>query len=508
MVHSARRKFGALTASAALVGLMAISVPVSPVGAHELTCDVHDLKAVVPADTTLVSAATASTPVHYCRVDGYVITTDPGPNRVNFMVALPDARLFKGRYFFIGLGGTAGYVPNPPADLLRAGYAVAGTDTGTTATLDWKFMINHAKALDHDRRGGHVAAVATQAITKAYYHTGRLFRYHSGCSGGGRMGTRAATYYPNDYDGIIIGTPSHGGAGIVHFGMVAKYLVEHPDGVVPNSVLAAIGSKVLADWDAADGARDGMIWDPSVVRYSDEELDAVLSVLTPAQRKTIDMIRGGYDIGGPMFVKPYPLSGIQFWGAWMGSFVAVIADTYMRGTFGLDFDYLTQYNFTVEEEKALVAALESRDWTTRTPATDYLHFRDAGGKLIMWHGVNDPVITWNGARLLYDEIVQASANLEEAQEWTRLFPVPGISHCGGGVGPQDVPMRALDALVAWVEDGEAPDSLVGTRPSDGRTFLLCPYPQRSVFKGGLNNPQGLNVNDASNWVCEGDNHED
>jgi len=65
-----------------------------------------------------------------------------------------------------------------------------------------------------------------------------------------------------------------------------------------------------------------------------------------------------------------------------------------------------------------------------------------------------------------------------------------------------VAAQALPALTQWVERGRAPQSLLTNRAlPTPRTFLLCPYPEVSVFKGGLNNPAGLDANDAANWTC-------
>src|SRR5690606_40322349 len=96
----------------------------------------------------------------------------------------------------ICLGGSAGYVPTdsqiPAGNPLRAGFAVAGTDTGRQGSAgDWNFLSESpAKALDHNHRGAHVTTVAAQAITRAYYGSDELYRYTSGCPGGGRMATQ------------------------------------------------------------------------------------------------------------------------------------------------------------------------------------------------------------------------------------------------------------------------------------------------------------------------------
>src|SRR5271154_6183537 len=79
--------------------------------AADLGCTIASIQAAAPADTTITSATHLDAPVSHCRVDGYVTVTDPGPNKYNFRLQLPDKNLWKGRFYFIGLGGAAGYVP-------------------------------------------------------------------------------------------------------------------------------------------------------------------------------------------------------------------------------------------------------------------------------------------------------------------------------------------------------------------------------------------------------------
>lgn len=215
--------------SALCVGLPPVSS--EAVATAGFPCEVAGVQAVVPADTTIVAAEALDEPVPYCRIDGYVTTVDPGPNQVNFVLALPGEH--NGRYYFQGLGGTAGYVPEPPTDLLTEGYAFVGTDTGNqSGGADASFMADPAKALDHHHRGGHVVAVVTQELTRKYYDTDRLYRYHSGCSGGGRMGYTSAALHPDDFDGILAGAgPRDTGGLIMHFGRVGQHLRAHPEGL-------------------------------------------------------------------------------------------------------------------------------------------------------------------------------------------------------------------------------------------------------------------------------------
>src|ERR1700756_3241763 len=126
-----------------------------------IECNVPAIQAVAPAGTTITAAAPTAAPVPHCKIDGYVTTTNPGPNQVNFRLQLPDKNLWKGRYFFIGLGGAAGYVPSdaqlPSGNPMMAGFAAAGTDTGRQGSgSDWSFLSDPVKALDHIHRGAHV----------------------------------------------------------------------------------------------------------------------------------------------------------------------------------------------------------------------------------------------------------------------------------------------------------------------------------------------------------------
>src|SRR3990172_9648609 len=114
-------------------------------------CKLAGFQSGAPADTAITKAERKETPVPHCLVEGYVTTTNPGPNRNNFRLQLPDD--FVGRYYFIGLGGSAGGLPSeshsPAANPIVKGFAVAGTDTGHQGSyLDWSFVYhNRAQAI-------------------------------------------------------------------------------------------------------------------------------------------------------------------------------------------------------------------------------------------------------------------------------------------------------------------------------------------------------------------------
>jgi len=139
--------------------------------------------------------------------------------------------------------------------------------------------------------------------------------------------------------------------------------------------------------------------------------------------------------------------------------------------------------------------------------TDALHgadnpdlsaFRAHGGKLLLWHGFADPLIMPQGTIEYYDYLVGATSqgSYGAAQQFARLFLAPGVGHCGGGNGPQ--PQNLFNAVVIWVEKGQAPDTLLASQVISGvtRTRPLCPYPQLARYVGTGD------ANNAANFVCQ------
>jgi len=113
---------------------------------------------------------------------------------------------------------------------------------------------------------------------------------------------------------------------------------------------------------------------------------------------------------------------------------------------------------------------------------DLRAFFGRGGKLLMTHGWADPQTPpLNG--LDYFTRVQSTVGAQ-ADASLRLFMVPGMGHCEGGVGT-DV-FDPMEPLATWVERGTAPALIDANRVADGhvvRARPLCPYPQVARWNG-------------------------
>ncbi len=127
---------------------------------------------------------------------------------------------------------------------------------------------------------------------------------------------------------------------------------------------------------------------------------------------------------------------------------------------------------------------------------DLTRFRDRGGKLIITHGLADQLIPHLGSVDYFERVQQKMGGAQPTAQFARLFLIPGVDHGSRGAGPAPTGGALFDALVAWVEQGKAPESLrAELKDKDGklvRTRPLFPYPQLSVYKGSGSTDDGAN----------------
>jgi len=120
------------------------------------------------------------------------------------------------------------------------------------------------------------------------------------------------------------------------------------------------------------------------------------------------------------------------------------------------------------------------------------NFLNKGGKVILYHGGSDPMVSPFQLIWFYEELASLHGGYRHTQDSVRLFIVPGMGHCGGGVAPDS--FDTLQALDNWVTNGVAPEGIVATAPN-GRTMPLCKFPEEASYSGSGD------VNLAANWSC-------
>jgi feruloyl esterase len=141
------------------------------------------------------------------------------------------------------------------------------------------------------------------------------------------------------------------------------------------------------------------------------------------------------------------------------------------------------------------AALHATDTLVEPASTNLSTFSLNGGKLIFFHGDSDPWFSALDTLGYYKSLAAANGGAEKVSEWSRMFLVPGMAHCGGGPALDHFDMLA--AVVNWVEKGAAPDSVVATGAAlPGRSRPLCAYPKHAQYTGTGD------TQDAHNFRCE------
>ncbi|MDP9049567.1 MAG: tannase/feruloyl esterase family alpha/beta hydrolase, partial [Acidobacteriota bacterium] len=230
-------------------------------GKPKVSCG--SLRALTNYELSVTSAtvipATADAPEH-CRV--YVLIQP----KLNIEVNLPAA--WNGRLYMFGNGGFAGEsfgAAGRVADRalgLKAGFAVASTDTGHSAVEEpgGTFARSRQELVDFGFRSLHLTAETAKTLIHAYYGDGPTKSYYDGCSQGGREGLIFAERFPTDFDGIIAGSPALDFTG----GMMARayWMQGLAAAPVPAAKMKLLADTVYAKCDAKDGLKDGVIDDP------------------------------------------------------------------------------------------------------------------------------------------------------------------------------------------------------------------------------------------------------
>ena len=476
---------------------------------------------------TLVSAAwtptTTALPANHCLVLGYVTTGDKrmGFNHVNIEIRLPES--WNGKFYFGGNGGFAGSFQASLTDALGRGYATARTDTGhqgSAIDASWA-QDNPTAVIDFGYRAVHETTAAGKEIVQDFYGKKPAYSYFQGCSRGGGQAMVESQRYPKDFDGIIGGAPAYNWS---HFmiGFAWNEVAEYPGRgnrttpVLPLAKLPYIEQQVLANCDAVDGIKDGIVDDPRVCTFNpDTDLakcapgdSANPRCLTAAELGVVKAIYKGPSNSEGQIFPGFPVGGEGQpggWNTWMvGAPNQFAPYPNLHYAFGGDFFKYIAYpnqddgSFDIHDLNFETAPASLDPIGAILNATDpnLDAFERHGGKLILYNGWADPAITALGT-VEYFESMATTLGQPRTDGFARLYLAPGMLHCGGGPGPNEFDM--LTVLERWVELGVAPEAVIAVHRTGGVVDIqrpLCPYPQVAR----LINPAGSTVL-ASNFRC-------
>jgi hypothetical protein len=431
------------------------------------------------------------------RCEVTVTLTHPGGgDHVHVKIALPqDPQQWSGRFQATGgsayLAGDFGF---PLATGVKAGYVTAATDAGVGGNpvdvsgwaLDADGTLDTALLTDFASRSAHDMALVGKDVANRFYGRKVTYSYWTGCSTGGRQGYEEAQAYPTDFQGILANAPAidwdRFAIATLWSQAVFNETKTHPSPcVVDTFTNAAI---------AACGNKDGYIDDPANCHWDARRL---VGTKVACDGRTITIDRATADAVNKIWAGPPELGYGPNKGASLASLGAAgspffVADTWAKyfvtrnPTF--DTTKLTYHTFDQllrSSERQFHDIIGSDD-------PDLSRFARAGGKLLSWHGQADQLVPTQGT-VAYREKVKAG----NVDDFYRLFLLPGVTHCGGGAGPQ--PTGDLDALVNWVEHGQAPATLKATITESNGTVVtsnVCRFPLVARYTGHGNPASAAN----------------
>ncbi|MFO1218639.1 MAG: tannase/feruloyl esterase family alpha/beta hydrolase [Burkholderiaceae bacterium] len=464
-------------------------------------------------------ASDVALPEH-CKVAGRIderTGADGKPYHTGFELRLPT--VWNGRFFYQGGGGNDGII-NPAIgrntggtgfrdNALTRGFAVVSTDAGHQSPTP-EFGLDPQARVEHAYRAHERTALTAKALVAAYYGRGPERSYFLGCSGGGRQGMMFTQRFPDLFDGVIASAPAmrvSEGATIAAAWTVQKFLAVAPNGADGQPVLAnALGDAnlkrvargVLDACDAVDGLADGMVQDMAACKPDPAAWqcpaggDGCLSA--PQVSALRDMMAGPRNRAGQALYFGWPWDpglAAPDWRNWtLGTAQQGAPNarhiTLMAGALGHEFvtppdPALSTLNFDFDRDPPRMQAFH-RVYDTADDV-QLAGFRARAGKLMFFHGSADPI--FSALEVVdYQQRLNSAHGAARAAEFARTFIVPGMTHCAGG--PATDGYDGLAAIVAWVEQGRAPERIIaqGTQMLPGVSRPLCPWPQVARYAGG------------------------
>lgn len=411
------------------------------------------------------------------------------------------------------------------------------TDTGHNSSTPDGSWANQQP--DKVENWGHIAmhgsTVTAKTIVSAYHAKNVSYSYYAGCSTGGRQGLKEAERYPDDFDGIIAGAPAWWTSHLQPWTVkIAMYnLPTTADYHIPPSLFSAISAEVMKQCDIQDGVKDGIISDPEGCNFRPEELlcgpkannSAAAGCLTPPQLSTLRKVYSDSWSENQTFTFPHLYYGSEpQWALISSDAPNPLGTDYIRYFLNFGKDW-SPYSYNESIQRLATAT----DPGNATVQFNLSAFHARGGKILSYHGMSDGLIPAGSTDYFYNHVVQElKPRGINVPDFFRFFFVPGMGHCSGTFpsvnapwyfaganqapslsptlhsvpGFEDAEHDAMLAMMRWVEEGKAPEYVIGTKFANERTQTgvvrqrpLCMYPKQAKYKGSGD------VNEAGSWEC-------
>ena len=324
-----------------------------------------------------------------------------------------------------------------------------------------------------------------------------------------------AQRYPGLLDGILAVAPAIGATSVAMGSFWPQVLMIESGTFLSNCEFGWFTKKAIEKCDLLDGVRDGVITDPEACDFDpsafvgekfhcDGQEIQVTQTMAEIVRKTWEGPKTAFGTsiypGLPHGASAEGIADINISPEGVRSpNPFAVASAYVKSLLLKDPSFNIS-KLTYESYFALWAQAEHQyAWLLDTDSTDLSGLKNAGTKLLSWHGINDEIISYENTIHYRQRVEIEMGGAKSVDEYYRLFLAPGVKHCRGGLGP--APHRAMEQLEDWVEKGEAPETLdARTTNTEGDlvTRELCKWPRKLKYMGIGD------ANRASSWTCEGE----
>lgn len=453
---------------------------------------------VPPATATPQSAVgmLAASPIkQYCQVLGYVAPQN------KFELRLPLPAQWNEKFFMAPCAGYCGALNGNACNLgLARGYAAVTMNGGHDGpqVFDGTWAANAPRLQeDFGWRSVHVVTLAAKEITKRYYGRDIRRSYISGCSKAGQSVLSELQRFPADYDGAISIAPVYDWVGQLTQFAWWTHAIHDGAGrtLIDSAVAARVNRSVLARCGSQAGVAEPFVSDPLSCDWRPEMLACGSAnggdCLDARVIAAISKVMGDATDSRRTRIYRGTIPGTETeWPVW---FSAPDRSLPRTTTYMAVEQFAAYMAEPVAPDSVDVLALEPATLPRRfararqvydATSADLSAFKARGGKLILWHGLSDAGVPARASVDYYDLVTRRMGGRQNVDPFFRLFLMPGVHHCAGGPGPDNV--DALTAIENWVERGVAPDELIARKFAGGverQSRPVYPYPAKTRYSG-------------------------